>query len=61
MLLHEVLPARSKALTVIVLLPVTRGTVADQLRVPTAMPEAPKFVLQVICAKPIASNAVPAM
>jgi hypothetical protein len=56
---QEVFPAASLARTVTVLLPISKGTVADQAVVPLARPDRPKLVLQVTCFTPMLSLAVP--
>ena len=53
-------PAASKALMVTMLEPVIKGITADQLVVPAAVPDWPRFVDQVTCVTPTLSLAVPA-
>lgn len=56
---HAAFPATSMARIVTVLFPMRRGTAADQAVVPLAIPDMPKFVLQVTCVTPTLSLAVP--
>lgn len=56
---HELLPAASNARIVMAFDPIKTGTVALQLLVPAAMPDAPKLFAQVTLATPTLSPAVP--
>ena len=56
---QEELPAASCARTVTTLVPVSRGTTADQLVVPAAVPESPFEVDQVTLLTPTLSLAEP--
>jgi hypothetical protein len=56
---HDVFPAASDARMITVFDPTSRGTDADQLVVPLAVPEEPVLVVQVTAVTPTLSLAVP--
>ncbi len=56
-----VLPAASRAVTVITFVPARNATLADQLVVPDAVPLPPALLVQVTCVTPTLSEAAPAI